>query len=93
MTGLFDRAGGERYPGSIENAPGPGLASVWTLYFAENPAVVVETALLESQEAVTERNRPQKERKFPIRLGGRQSQSGRKDNEYSGTRAVNEANI
>jgi hypothetical protein len=44
---MFNRVGCEKYSRSVENAPGPGLASVWTLYYAENPAEVLDAALSE----------------------------------------------
>jgi hypothetical protein len=47
VINMFDRVGGEKYSRSVENAPGPGLASVWTLYYAKNPAAVFDAALLE----------------------------------------------
>ena len=50
---MFNRVGGEKYSRSVENAPGPGLASVWTLYYAENPAVVLDAALSELKKRLT----------------------------------------
>ena len=45
---MFDGSGGEKYSRSVENAPGPGLATVWTLYYAKNPAAVLDAADVES---------------------------------------------
>lgn len=43
--GLFEQAGGEEYPGLIEqDGEGPDCSSALTLLFAENPAKVVEAA-------------------------------------------------
>jgi hypothetical protein len=62
---MFDRVGGEKYSRSVENAPGPGLSSVWTLYYAKNPAAVMDAALSELKkllvpEVKADRSRKQK---------------------------------
>jgi hypothetical protein len=44
---LLDRAGGEEYPGSIEDDGGPGCSSALTLFYAENPVAVTDAAILE----------------------------------------------
>ena len=42
---LFCEAGGEEYPGSIDDGGGPGFSSAISLFYAERPREVFESAL------------------------------------------------
>ena len=60
---MFDRVGGETYSRSVENAPGPGLATVWTLYYAKNPAAVLDAAISELKKLLVPEEKTDSRRK------------------------------
>lgn len=47
---LFNEAGGDEYPGPIDDGGGPGFASAITLFYAQNPQDVFELALSKLSE-------------------------------------------